>query len=131
MWTLRGSEMSKQPTDAVIKREADRLLKLPANPGDSTELARAIKRHAKTEYHVRAIVQHLLDHSEFCPTPAAIANAAEIALTEPPPKYKPADPACEKCGGSGRIVVRKYIAKGPYPGEYEGVADCECRLVSA
>jgi hypothetical protein len=112
-------------TDEVIGREAKRLLTLPANPGDSTEIARAIKRHAKTSYHVRAIVQHLLDNSEFYPTPSAVANAAEIALTEAPPKFKPADPACEKCDGTGRVFGRKLIDGVPY----DGVAHCECRRV--
>jgi hypothetical protein len=125
--------MSKQPTDrptdAMIMAEAKRLLVLPNNPGDATELARAIKRHAKTGYHVRAIVQHLLDNSEFCPTPSAIANAAEIAETQPPPKYRPADPDCPRCGGTGRVHEKRVVTTGPYPGVYEGVGDCECRLV--
>jgi hypothetical protein len=117
-------------TDAVISTEARRLLTLPANPGDSTEIARAIKRHAKTNYHVRAIVQHLLDNSEFFPTPSAVVNAAEIALTEAPPKFRPADPNCDKCGGTGRVAARIKATGGPFPGvPYDGVAHCECRLV--
>lgn len=115
--------MSKRPTDAVIKREADRLLTLPGNPGDSIELARALKRHAKTEYHVRSIVQHLLDNQQFYPTPSAIRETAEICLVEPPPKYKAPESDCSTCGGTG---FRHVVVRGI---EYSGV--CECRKAVA
>lgn len=123
--------MLKQPTDAAIKREADRLLTLPANPGNSVELARALKRHGRSEYHIRGIVQLLLDNQQFYPTPSAVKDAADVVPTEPPPKYKPVDPDCPLCGGAGVVIVRRHITTGPYPGWYEGVGDCECRMVQA
>lgn len=115
--------MSTRPTDALIKTEADRLLALPANPGDSTELARALKRHATTAYHVKAIVQHLLDVKQFYPTPSAVKDAAEICLAEAPPKYRPTDPQCPKCAGTG--------FKHAMQGGYSCVTVCDCRLIGA
>ena len=114
--------MSKRPTEAIIKREAERLLKLPNAPTDSTELARALKRHGRTDYHVGAIVQFLLDSAQFCPTPAAIHDAADICLDEPPPKYRATDPNCPLCLGRGFLI--RHV------GEYSGACVCDCRKVS-
>jgi hypothetical protein len=115
--------MSKEPTDRFIKREADRLLTLPAAPADSTELARALKRHGRTEYHVTAIVQHLLDCAQFCPAPAAIREAAEASLDAPPPKFRAVNPECPACHGRGWVVS--------YVGQYSGAKVCECRETGA
>lgn len=114
--------MSKRPTDDLIKKQANRLLTLPANPGDSTEIARAIARHCKTEYHVRTVVQYLLDNQQFFPTPSAIRDAAEMLPSEQPPKYQPANPTCGSCSGTGFVHAIR--------GGYEGSDVCDCRKVN-
>jgi hypothetical protein len=111
--------MSKLPTDEMIKKQADRLLTLPANPGDSTEVARAIKRHCKTEYHVKSVVQYLLDEQQFYPTPSAIRSAADMLPSVQPPKYKPAEEDCALCDGTGFVYVLKD--------GYDCADTCECR----
>lgn len=117
--------MSKKPTDApteeLIKKQAERLLTLPANPGNSTEIARAIARHCKTGYHVKSVVQYLLDNEQFFPTPSAVRDAAEMLPSEQPPKYREANPLCGECSGTGFIHCVR--------GGYEGAAVCCCRKV--
>jgi hypothetical protein len=114
---------SKRPTEELIKQQSRRLLTLPNRPEDSSEIAIALRRWAKTEYHVRTIVQYLLDTCTFFPAPSAIRDAADMCLAEPPPKFRPPNPKCSVCGGDGHSVVEK-----------DGVsaaAICDCRIIGA
>lgn len=116
--------MSKEPTDQEITQQAERLLVLPGVPGEAVrEIAVALKRHSKTAYHARQIVQVLLDSGQFFPSPANIRDAAAVALSEPPPKFRTPNPKCSVCTGSGYAVVERNGAH---------FADtCPCRVPGA
>jgi hypothetical protein len=108
-----------KPSDSLIMQQANRLLILPNNPGTATELVIALKRHGKTTYHIKGIVNYLLDNQQFFPTPSAVRAAAEICLSEPPPQYCQTDPKCSVCAGTGFSIIAK--------GEYSGADVCVCR----
>jgi hypothetical protein len=114
---------SKPPTDALLKQQAERLLTLPNSPSTCAEILIALKRFAQTDYHAKAIVQHLLDTQTFFPAPVAVRDASEICLTEPPPKFRTPNPNCSVCLGSGHAVMERDGKT------FAGI--CDCRKIGA
>jgi hypothetical protein len=111
---------SQAPTNSHITEQAKRLLELANAPATSKEVAVALKRWAKTDYHVTAIVQHILDSSRFFPTPLDIRVAAESVQAEPS-KLRAVDPNCNACRGMGFTSI---VRDG-----YSFASVCHCRTV--
>jgi hypothetical protein len=114
---------AKKPTDEMVIQQAKKLAILPGRPDADgmKDIARILKRAAQTEYHLKAIAQHLLETQQFFPTPLAINEAAKDCPAEKPPEMKPADPNCGDCGGTGYVCVQR--------GQYSGADVCHCRRI--
>lgn len=126
--------MSRQVTDfdAIIRNAAERLSKLPNSMADASEMAKAIKRHCRSPYHCQQVVQCLLDSSQWAPTPATIREVAEIVPSKEPPRYRPTNDDCSRCGGTGFMPVPPRASRGAFRGlKYPGVKICDCRLTSS
>jgi hypothetical protein len=93
-------------------------------PADATEIMKALARWSKSDYHVKAIVQYLLDTHHFFPTPSMIRDAADQCPSQPPPKYRPVNPDCADCNGSGFVLV-------PMEGRQPAAGMCLCRVIGA
>jgi hypothetical protein len=116
--------MSKSCSEEIVKQQARRLEVLPNNPGTAVETVIALKRHCKSDYHVKATVQYLLDTQTFYPTPSAIRDAADMMPQQAPAKYRPINPNCSACSGSG------YVVKLDERTRRTGAAVCSCRILS-
>lgn len=83
-------------SDAIAKQAA-RLVKsnLREKPKTSVELERVLRRVSKGLAHVTAIVDHVIDTMERCPTPSELAAiAAQVAK----PAQQAQAAAAETCG---------------------------------
>jgi hypothetical protein len=77
----------------------------------------------RSQEHVKAVVDRVLESVSDCPAPAEFRRIARD-LAE---KFTPARPHCDRCGGTGFVVVRKTI-RGV---DYEGMDFCSCRREQA
>jgi hypothetical protein len=85
--------------------------------GVTVEFERVIKAGCRTDRHVTAVIDNLMDHSATIPAPAAIMEACQATVA---PENQKAPLGCEICRGSGF----KHLERGVY----EYCAFCVCDL---
>lgn len=103
-------------SDAIAKQAA-RLVKakLRESPKSSVELERVLRRVSKGVAHVTAIVDHVIDTMERCPTPTElVAIAAQVS--KPAPQAQAAAVAtCGECVDGWRPIWLLVPLRGGIP----------------
>lgn len=117
--------------EAQLTKELGRLMKLPFAPADGEdrkalmlEWRRVARKYLRTNAHVKAVADHLMEHSQRVPTPADLVEAAGLV---PEPERTTGPLGCATCEGSGWHSDKKAMTQaGPF--RYEAVYTdyCHC-----
>lgn len=119
-------------SDAVLMKQAKRLLRLPFAPSEQEdqkglldEFRRVLRPRVLTEAHCAAVVDHLIAHSQRCPPPVEVIEAVE---TVDAPDVAKAPMGCADCRGSGFRSFSKRVKVGAHQYEAEFADFCGCSL---
>lgn len=122
-------------TENAIRRQLKRLYRLPFAPADedikpiNDELQRIIRRDCKSDAHLGAVTDHLMDTAQRFPTVADLAAAfRDIDPPELPDYSTDRGPmGCEACQGSGWRSYQKHVTLPNGVGYVAEFADfCDC-----
>ncbi len=110
--------------ETVLNRQMRRLMNLPYTPTDPEklgesmrELKRIVDRDVRSDEHLSAIIDTLIDHAAAFPPPSALVEAIEHT---PDPSMAKGPLGCSGCKGTGWY---SYTRNG-----YDFAKFCACEL---